>query len=414
MNKIINSLFYFLFSHSFVFGQTPLNITDFLKASNTQESVVFQYKKNEFLSTHSYETPLIKKLQFRTEINSFDIREQEYLLRASINSFKRISKQDEYQRSIKNTATLDLALAETLALKERYDILVNLLGLTAILKVKKQQNILLQDRVTLFNRSIVSPGFNILDLIEAEDAQQKNDQSILDLESKISIYNNYVQQLMDIEGAFFLETKALIKVDKIKEILSQAELEVLSHPQLAILTSEIAENLIAYELEQVKSKFSIGYIQAKFSDRPNDDFREKISIGIGFDIPFKHSDRLDFNKLELKILETQSIYKNTRQQLTNNRAILYTQLQNLIQKYHLVQSQLDNNQAAYALQEYSKIAEAPPAALLKLRESTLDKELLLQEIQLEIRQLFIEYLNVTGALGQQVRKNYLYQNVERY
>ena len=414
MNKIINTIIGILLSSSFVLCQIPLNIIHFLETSDQQQNVVFQHKKNTFLNTHSYEIPLIKKLQFRTETNDFDIRQQEYLLRASINDPKKIDKQNQYQQAIRNTSEMDLIFAKTEALKERYDILINIIGLTAILKVKRQQDTLLEDRITLFKRSVALAGFDILDLIEAEDAQQQNEQDILGIESKLFIYKNHVQQLMKLEDSFFLEDSTLINIEKIKTISESIQFKATLHPQLNSLSSKIEEKILAYELEAVKSKFSIAYIQARLSDDSKDNIKEKISIGIGFDIPLKQSNRLNFNKLEFKIIESQSMYHYTAQQVIYNQNILYAQLHHLIQKYDLIQEQLNNNQAVYALEEYKKIAAPPPSALLKLKESTLDKELLLQETRLKLLQIFIDYLHITGILGQQPYQNYLSSDLEHF
>jgi hypothetical protein len=75
---------------------------------------------------------------------------------------------------------------------------------------------------------------------------------------------------------------------------------------------------------------------------------------------------------------------------------------------------LNNSQAEFALKEYNKIAEASPKALLKLRENTLKKELLLHELELNILQTFIEYLDFSGLLSQKPYKNYLSKDLEGF
>jgi hypothetical protein len=86
----------------------------------------------------------------------------------------------------------------------------------------------------------------------------------------------------------------------------------------------------------------------------------------------------------------------------------------LIEKYDLVTQQLVDGQAEFALNEYSKIAEASPKAMLKLRENTFRKELLQQQLEFKIVQTYIEYLDLFGLLGQKPFKNYLSKDLDEF
>ena len=100
--------------------------------------------------------------------------------------------------------------------------------------------------------------------------------------------------------------------------------------------------------------------------------------------------------------------------MTDKKYSLYQQLNNLIKKYELVYDQLDNSQAEFALKEYSKIAEASPKAMLKLRENTLSKELMLMELNYEIVLTFIQYLDLSGYLIKKPFRNYLRKDLEQF
>ncbi|HHM21357.1 MAG TPA: hypothetical protein ENJ20_04970 [Bacteroidetes bacterium] len=167
-----------------------------------------------------------------------------------------------------------------------------------------------------------------------------------------------------------------------------------------------------YEWENANTKFSLGYIQAKYADDPNDNFRRRFSIGAGFNIPWKGSKQTDLNDLKIKILEYEYEYKEIENQLGQEIYTTFGRLTNLLDKHELISRQLTDSQAEHALREYAKIAEAPPRALLKLRENTLKKEWLLQKLKLDITKTYIAWLDAAGLLGRQPYVNYLSKDLE--
>ncbi|WP_139211867.1 hypothetical protein [Neolewinella agarilytica] len=135
--------------------------------------------------------------------------------------------------------------------------------------------------------------------------------------------------------------------------------------------------------------------------------KKSFSVGIGFDVPLRRSSTRELNELKINILESQSQLRSLANDLDKEAFALLQDLSNQIEKYDLVDSQIEKGQSEFVLQEYRKIAETPPLALLKLRENTLKIELLLQEIQYGIMLSYIAYLDVTGLLSERPLKNYL-------
>ena len=318
--------------------------------------------------------PIIEKLEFRTETNEFNFRKQEFLVRVSPNSLKNIDTQRQYQATVQNLTELELEATWGKALRERYDLLVNYIYFKKITTIKNKQEVLFKDKVTLLERSIALPGFDVLDLIEAEDEEQQNIRDILDLDNATSTYENAIQKMDKTVGHLQLEEGSLLEITDLKKNITELKpIYIADHSQLKVLSAKKYSHMLEYEWEAAKSKFSLGYIQAKYANDPNDNFGKSFSIGVGFDIPLKGAEQLDLNELQIKVFESESQYKNTEYRLTGKIYSIYQQLQNLIKKYDLVNQQLSDSQAEFALKEYSKIAEASPQAMLKLRENTLKK-----------------------------------------
>ena len=180
------------------------------------------------------------------------------------------------------------------------------------------------------------------------------------------------------------------------------------------MSAKVQNSKLAYKWEAAKTRPTLGFVEIRYGFGNTFNFKKSISIGLGFDIPLKGAARLDLNELQIDIFETESYYRNAKDMLINEKYSVYYELDNLIQKYQLVTYHLNESQAEFALREYSKIAEASPKAMLKLRENTLKKELFLQQLELQIFQHFIEYLDFAGMLSQKPYKNYLSKRLDEF
>ena len=387
-----------------------ISMNDFLKSYRNEESVVFQYNKLYKLNTLSYHLPYIEKLEVRTETNEFDWKKQEYLVRVSPNSRKNVQTQKQFQETNRHLSEMELEVAKSEAIRERYDLIVNDIFIKRILLVKEKQATLLKDKVTLLQRSISLADFDVMELIEAEDDALKNQREIMDLKNAILTTENNIERNSSTNKTIQINGAKLITVNDVKTLLQDLKPSTTVHPQIKVQSAKVYNRILEYQWESSKTKFSLGFVQAKYGYDAQDNFRKSFSLGVGFDIPFKNMGRIELNELEINVRESESDFRNIKNQISEGQYFQLQQLENLIRKYELVAQQLKDGQAEYALKEYQKIAETPPKALIKLRENTLNIEMLLQELEYEIMKTLVEYLDYSGLLVQTPFKNYLEKN----
>ena len=394
-----------VFTPIILIGQISIN--DFLKSYRNEESVVFQYNKLYNLNTLSYNLPYIEKLEVRTETNEFDWRKQEYLLRVSPNSRKNVKTQRQFQETTRYLSEKELEVAKSEAIRKRYNLIVDDIFIKRILLIKEKQAILLKDKVTLLQRSISLNDFDVMELIEAEDDAQKNQREILDLKNAILTTKNSIQRNITTNKNIQLKGEELIEVQDVKTMLLALKSSETVHPQIEVQSAKVYNRMLEYQWESSKTKFSLGFVQAKYGYDAEDSFKESFSIGVGFDIPFKSMGRIELNELEIDVRESESNFRKIKSQISEGKFVQLQQLENLIRKYELVTQQLEIGQAEYVLKEYQKIAETPPKALITLRENTLNIEMLLQELEYKIMRTFVEYLDYSGVIAQNPFRNYL-------
>ena len=410
MKKILLPYCLILFIQT-TFGQT---INDFLSSYRKEESVIFQKNKFYHLTALPNDLSFIEKLEFRTETNDFDFRKQEYLLRVSPNSFKNIKSQRQFHETIEYMTEMELEVAKGEALRKRYELIVNYVFLEKILSIKIKQKTLLKDKVTLLQRSISLPDFDILELITAEDEAQKNLREIMDLENAFLTTKNSIKRIWsNIQKVKFTRNK-IIEIEDVKSMLKKIKKTETIHPQLEVQSAKVYNRILEYERASAKGKFSLGYLQAKYGNDPEDDFKQSIAIGIGFDIPLRNYGRIELNELEIKVRESESQFRNIKNAISEGKFSQLQELENLIRKYDLVTKQLKRGQSEYAIQEYQKIAETPPKAIIKLRSNTLKLELLSQELEYKIMQTFITYLDYSGKITQRPIRNLILKNAPKF
>ncbi len=401
-------IYFFAFFPIIIFGQ--ISIDDFLNSYKNEESVVFQKNKLYQLNTLSYDLPYIEKLEVRTETNEFDWKKQEYLVRVSPNSRKNVKTQRQFQETARYMSEMELEAAKSEAIRERYDLIIDDIFLNRILEVKNKQATLLKDKVTLLQRSISLDDFDVMELIEAEDDAQKNQREVMDLENAILTTQNTIERNISNHKNIQIQGAKLISIQDVKSLLQDFKTSKNVHPQIEVQSAKVYNRMLEYEWESSKTKFSLGFVQAKYGYDAEDNFQKSFSIGVGFDIPFKRMGRIELNELEINIHESESEFRKMKNQISEGKYFHLQQLENLIRKYELVAQQLENGQAEYALKEYQKIAETPPNALVKLRENTLNIEMLLQELEYKIMQTLVGYLDYSGLLVQRPFRNFLEKN----
>lgn len=382
--------------------QDSLSVKQFLQNIDHQASIGYVKKKIAHFNDLSYRLPLVEKLEFRTETNDFELKKQEYLVRITPNSLKNRRTQRQYHETVQHMAQMELQFTKSMELRKRYELLVNLYYYSAILSSHLRHQVLYNDKVTLLKRSSSLPGFDILDLINAEDDAQENLHRILELENHIETLDKTAARMSPSSLPLSFNGFHLITVEEIKEVVaSVSSRQTLSHSALDVISADTYMSMLEYEWEAAKSKFSLGYIQAQYGYNPGDPFRKSFSVGVGFDIPLKSTGRLDLNEIQVKIMESESEYFQKKSEIEEEIFSLEQHLHSLISRHALISQHLEESQAEYALQEYSKIAEASPRALLQLRENTLKKQLLLQEIEHEIYLTYISFLDYSGMISPQ-------------
>ncbi len=405
-------LLFFLFGNIlFLNAQTQLSTSEVLASAKNQYVLELQRQRVSFLKNSDSKLPIMDELEMRTETNDFRFVEQEYTLRGRFHTRgQQKAQKDLHQARIELKSIEEQILLHEL-LSERYFGIVEVLYFEKLLAAKKDQKVLLEDRLLVFQKSINLPRFEITDLIDAEDDLHGAERDILRLENALNFSQEKIYRWSNETGVLKTTDVPLIGIEELVELVRTFSSEPsTTHANLVKrnLNAELAVR--EQSLRQAEEDNTFEYFQAKIGGTDDKGFRQNFTLGLGIRIPVRNREKQNLLELEFEKVDEAARYEEIRVALKDRMAHIRIQIENNYRLYQLLNSQLEDSQAAFALKQYQKIAGASPIALLKLKGSQFDKELERFKIEQDIYMLYLELLDASGVIMELPLRNYLLAN----
>ena len=401
---VLTSLFCII--HLVCVGQNSIQTSRILASAFSSSKVDFYKEKVHQFTELDYAIPILEKIEVRSETNDFDLSQQDMTVRVTTNSRSSRKAHKQYHESVQHMSEMEYEAEIINALAYRYNLIVDYIYSNEKLELQKAKHNLALDKVKLLKRMVSLVSFDIVELIDAEDEVNQTQRVILDTEIKINNLSDRLLELVNLK-VLNIRKEDVVSIKEIRSFLTSLQPTSENHPIVEIRSARHYNALMEHEWEAAKSKFSLGFLQASYGHRPGSGFRSNFSLGVGFDIPFKGTSRLDLNEKKINILDTQSEYISTKEELAQSLLESSTRLKRLLSMYDLLNKQIEDGNAAYALNEYSRQSTASPLAIIKLKELNTNTEVLLMEVEQEITSCYLAYLYSTGILGEAPYKNYL-------
>lgn len=410
-NSFLNlTLTVFLFFGNLLFlnAQSQLTTSEVLASAKNQYVLQLQQQRVDFLKNSDAKLPLINEMEVRTETNDFRLIEQEYTLRGKFHTRdQRKAQEGLHQARIELNSIEEQILLHEL-LSERYFGIVEVLYFEKLLAAKKDQKVLLEDRLLVFQKSINLPKFAITDLIDAEDDLHGAQRDILRLENALTAAQQKIYRWSNETGVLKTEDVPLVDIEEVMELVRTFTTEPsISHANLVKrnLNAELAVQ--EQKLRRAEEENTFEFFQAKIGGTDDTGFRQNFTLGLGIRIPVRDREKHDILELEFEKVDEGAKYEEIRLALKDRMAQIKIQIENNYSLYQLLNQQLSESQAAFALEQYQKIAGASPLALLKLKGSQFDKELERFRIEQDIYMLYLELLDASGVIMELPLRNYL-------
>lgn len=396
-------------------AQNTLSTSDLLATAKQQYVLKLQKERVDFLKKSAFKLPIVDDMEFRTETNDFKLSEQQYTLRGRFHTKAQQQAHAAFQQAKIEVNTIEEQILIQDLLRDRYDAIVEVSYFQRLAEVKKEQRVLLEDRMTVLKKSINLPKFNIIDLIEAEEDLHEADRDILRLKNALTLAQKKIFRYSNQRG--FLETKslALIDIDQMMKVVRSIAAEP-SDAHANLMRRNLNINLAAKEqaIRKTQEQNTIDFFQAQIGGTDDNGFRQNFSLGMGIKIPVRNRQRENIDELEFEKIDESLKYQETKIKLRERIAQIRLEMESHYELYQLLNEQLTTSQADEVLEQYQKIAGASPLAMLKLKGSQFKKELERFTTQQSLYMLYVELLEVSGKMMELPLRNYLTNELEAF
>ena len=415
-NKMNHLKYTFLITFSFfsiatIFAQNDISLTTFLSSASQQKNVQIANQQLEFQAGQDAELPWIQELEFRTETNDFILKQQEYAVRVTPNTKRQRNAQSAFHQATAELSKTERELVLKNALFLRYEWLVEWLEIEKSLEQKAVLKVIYDDKLVVLKRSVGNLDFKVKDLVKAEEDLLEIDLKIRTLNNKKARLLNEFQYLVGANNRLLLDKNTLITTSQILDKITFQTLD--STNSLALVRKQKRMELLDKETEIELSEIHnpISYAQIKAGGN-GDDFREFVSVGIGIKFSLKGDKKLDLNELDFEKFEESGEYILLKERLEYRQNQLIARLNQLILQQEYLETQLKNSQATFLLNKLLEIDGSNPLDILDLKEIIIKKEQNIEQIDLQILSIYVEWLAVSNKMMERPFRNHLVNDLD--
>lgn len=350
--------------------------------------------QQEFLSTHKFNSPWLRELDFRMRAKGLEPDIDEYRMRLGLLNPLEIKANKTYndlinqQHQLKNRTVInDLLLRRYQVLIEHYFI--------------SKRNQLLTDyqaKLEVQRQLVLELEGSVRELIQIEEQMTKLELENLSVQQMLNLLNENIARSAGIPD--WSDHQIPSKESIMQTINQSADGE--------LLVSEAEQDLKVREqllrLEKAEAFSNIGFIQGEYDLDQGDNPRDHMGMQLGIQVPIFNVDRPKIQREELSLLDERAEAENAQTELSFRKSNQLINLQG-------IQAQLEwISQKQESIKKYEQLSEEISGDLETLIELAdyqfyLDQKHL--ELQSDLLMHYIKYLHLAGRLSEMPYQNYL-------
>lgn len=366
---------------------------------------ISSFQRIEKTSRKDIKFPWIEQYEFRTETRDFELDQQEYTIRISPSTSKIRKAQKALYQQMKETPDFDSdAVFCDFLLSLQYDWL-SLFMHNEQRIVLEQLAIVLDDKQTIYERMAGTFDFDVEKLVKLQTA--KSDLAIA--LNEIYLETNFIQgkyniinQTLDFNSFVTLETIT----DEINKLNTNTT--ILLDPEIAYEKQLLLKE---YALEEAEKKQLIDFAQLRYVGPHSDLFKERLSLGLGVQIPNSGNRKLKMQELQIRqdeldreaereLIEQQARINELKRELRRDM-LAFTHFQKTMNEER---AQL-KNLAEQVIQKEG----TSPLFLIDIEERYLSTQMKSLKKKEDLFSNYLELLDQSGKICQQPFVNYLKQ-----
>lgn len=415
MLAVLLSVLYLLFAKNTTAQITPSQIL-----ASAKNDAIFKLKneQTDILRSNPLKMPNWDKVEFRMNVNEFDLQQNEYALRISKNPKGMIDGQKQVYSSLLQVADIESVIQFSNALESRYEAILQS-KFSEELQVKRKELVLvLEDKKRVSENRLAFGLDNDLEkFVNIELDLQEEALDALDFDFYKKQLSRRFAKWTNSSDQILVDFKDFISLEKLKSIVSEIKSQsIINHPEVRRreLRSELA--LKEENLEKREDQQLLNFLQVRYSDDddPYDYFRERLSVGMGLRLGSKYIQGLRSQELQVKTLEARKEIEIQKEELVSDFSEEAEALDFLFLKLDLLKKQLEDYRLSFAPEILLAKGIAKPMVLLKAKETILKKEILITKTEYALYEKYLDLLFLSGKPVELPMRNFLAENLEEF
>lgn len=350
--------------------------------------------------------PWIEKYDFRTETRDSEFDRQEYMIRFSTNSSKIRNAQKALYEEMKNAPDFEGQDSYCDRLMRIHNDWLSLYIINENKKILQQLLVVLDDKKSIYEKMF--GGFQI---DPSKILRLKSDRTDI----KISLQELRIKQECLLKQYGFssiaqLEFQDFVTIENITKHFYE---KLISNKDILLKDEEIEHKikLLNKEMELVSAEQRkvLDFVQFKYTGPHSDLIKERLSIGLAFQLSNSGSKKLKIQELKLEQEELNIKSKRTAKEDQKEIEIIAYELQKNIQmySYFLDITKEEREELETLSTNISQSQEASPLLLLNIKERNLSLKLDSLKIKKSLLDDYLTYLLKSEILCSTNGVNYL-------
>ncbi len=400
----------FLIQSPCVFGQQVLKMEKYLGSALRDQSLEKYHAQLDFLDQHRFNAPWLNRVEFRIGSENADVSFDEYRLRITpANPYEIKANKLYYQKQLESiNSEYEVALNE--ALLNRYELLIGHYYHSQLVSVLTQRQKVTDELLKMYQISAFE-GFDMNDLIDLESAKSKMMVKTSEYRLELEELEYYISMDMDTTISIDWESDRLISVDQVKQKVLEIEL---SDSEQNLFVRDAQEKYALreqeFKVEISEARRNIGYVQGNFDSNRGDEINDRIGFQLGVRIPVVSPDKPDLQRDEFKLIKDQDEIREVKELIQKRSKILLMRLNNLFDRHDILEARMQEAQRLSVILSADKSLAPKQIVQKNLYELELAEER--AEVQKDIYENYLDFLNIQGLLIKRPLKNYLSPNAQ--
>ncbi len=352
-------------------------------------------------------TPYLERIELRAGIEgSDDETQQDYRLRFYPRPWGATESSRQLSVLKHKGDELEQELYLNQALKKRYNLVLEYIRCTQLLKLKRALEKVHADRTYVLQKKLATrTGADVGALIVSDNKRIALNLEIEELENRRIETISAIHRLTGSSSDISFSENDLISMGQIAKIAEAVVLAPTDNVELSLQKHEAELADCEFAMEKSKSRDYFRFFEVGRS--VNDHAEESISFEIGLRLPFTSVNREEIWDRQTAAKREKFYYEKAKSAASEQSGQLKRRIHLLISQYQILKENNKKGNAINTVRSHITSRGGDPLELLKFKESMLENDIRLSNAAFSVRTAFIELMDIMGQLTQKPLVNYL-------